>query len=84
MTLAIGTNPSTGVLSGTLTQTAVNGIATFNNLAIDVVANGYTLAATSNPVDTTATAAVRTSSGRGSRAAAHSTAAESPPPAWMR
>ena len=47
ITLAIGTNPSGGVLSGTVTVDAVNGVATFSNLSIDQVGNGYTLTAAS-------------------------------------
>ncbi len=47
VTLSIGTNPGGGTLSGTVTVTAVNGIATFNNIKIDKVGNGYTLIATS-------------------------------------
>jgi hypothetical protein len=55
VTLAIGTNPVGGTLSGTTTVAAVSGIATFSNLSIDKVGTGYTLAATSNPVLTGAT-----------------------------
>ena len=47
ITLAIGTNPSGGTLSGTATVAAVNGVATFSGLSIDQVGSGYTLAATS-------------------------------------
>ncbi|HEX6746985.1 MAG TPA: Ig-like domain-containing protein, partial [Longimicrobium sp.] len=47
VTIAIGTNPSGGALSGTATVAAVNGVATFSNLSIDKVGTGYTLAATS-------------------------------------
>ena len=45
VSVSIGTDPSggTATLSGTLTVSAINGIATFNDLSIDVVANGYTL-----------------------------------------
>jgi hypothetical protein len=43
VTLAIGSNPSGGTLSGTLTVTVVNGIATFSDLSIDLVGQGYTL-----------------------------------------
>src|SRR5207248_2256576 len=46
ITVAIGTNPSTGTLGGTLTHAAVGGVATFANLAIDKVGTGYTLTAT--------------------------------------
>jgi len=45
VTIAIGTNPKGGALSGTKTVTAVAGLATFSTLSIDSAANGYTLAA---------------------------------------
>jgi hypothetical protein len=45
VTLAIGTNPGGGVLSGTLTTATVSGIATFNNLSINRPGIGYTLVA---------------------------------------
>jgi predicted outer membrane repeat protein len=43
VTLTIGNNPSAGTLSGTLTVTVVNGIATFSDLSIDLAGGGYTL-----------------------------------------
>ncbi len=48
VTIAIGHNGSVnplmaGTLSGTTTVTAVNGVATFSNLSIDQLGNGYTL-----------------------------------------
>ncbi len=48
VTIAIGHNGSVnplmaGTLSGTTTVTAVNGVATFSNLSIDQMGNGYTL-----------------------------------------
>jgi autotransporter-associated beta strand protein len=46
VTLAIGNNPSGGMLSGTLTVAFVNGIAAFTDLSIDKAGNGYTLHAT--------------------------------------
>jgi hypothetical protein len=46
VTLTIGTDPSGGTLSGTLTVTVVNGIATFSDLSIDLAGDGYTLHAT--------------------------------------
>src|SRR5256884_3705336 len=46
VTVAIGTNPGTGTLGGTLTHAAVGGVATFANLSIDKVGTGYTLTAT--------------------------------------
>src|SRR3989441_5088109 len=46
ITIAVGTNPSGGALSGTTTVTAVNGVAPFSDLSIDQAGNGYTLQAT--------------------------------------
>jgi hypothetical protein len=43
ITLAIGSGP--GTLSGMTTQAAVTGVATFSDLSINKVANGYTLVA---------------------------------------
>jgi hypothetical protein len=55
VTIAIGHNGGTlmpGTLSGTLTVNAVNGVATFANLSIDQLGNGYTLVVTAaNVVD---------------------------------
>jgi hypothetical protein len=45
VTVAIGTNPSGGVLSGTLTRAAVDGVAIFDDLSIDRTGLGYTLTA---------------------------------------
>jgi hypothetical protein len=48
ITVAIGTNPSVGSLSGTTTVvTATDGTATFDNLSISRAGVGYTLVATS-------------------------------------
>jgi hypothetical protein len=47
VTVAIGTNPVGGTLGGILTQSAVNGVATFSNLSINKAGTGYTLSATS-------------------------------------
>jgi parallel beta-helix repeat protein len=47
VTVAIGTNPGGGALSGTLPKAAVAGTATFNDLAIDKPGAGYTLTAAS-------------------------------------
>jgi len=55
VTLAIGTNPAGGALTGTLTRNAVNGVATFNDLKIDKVGIGYTLTASSSTGITGAT-----------------------------
>src|SRR5205807_17405 len=46
VTIAIGTNPGAGTLSGTATVAAVAGAAKFTNLSIDNPGIGYTLTAT--------------------------------------
>ena len=46
ISLSINSNPSGGSLSGTTTQSAVSGTATFNNISIDNLGSGYTLNAT--------------------------------------
>ncbi|MDR3606704.1 MAG: Ig-like domain-containing protein [Oligoflexia bacterium] len=46
--LAIGTNPSSGALSGTGTLSASSGVATFSGLSINTAGTGYTLIATSS------------------------------------
>ncbi len=68
VTLAIGTNPSGGTLSGTLSKGAVSGVAAFADLTIDKAGSGYTLTAsagtlagaTSVPINVTAAVAVST------------------------
>jgi len=54
-------NPLPGVigavLSGTTTSTAVNGIATFNNLKVNQASGGYTLTASSNGLTPTSSSA---------------------------
>lgn len=47
VTLAIQTNPGTGTLGGDLTVAAVAGVATFSDLEIDEVGDGYVIRATS-------------------------------------
>ena len=46
VTIAIGTNPAAGILSGTTSISISNGVATFTNLSIDKAGTGYTLTAT--------------------------------------
>jgi len=46
VTMAIATNPSGGVLSGTIAVAPVSGVAVFSNLRIDQPGTGYTLGAT--------------------------------------
>jgi hypothetical protein len=53
VTIAIGHNGGmlmSGALSGTKTVAAVNGVATFNNLSIDQLGNGYTLVVSASGV----------------------------------
>ena len=45
ITVAIGTNPGGGTLSGTTSVVPVAGVATFSNLSINNPGNGYTLTA---------------------------------------
>jgi adhesin/invasin len=54
--IAIGSNPSGGTLSGTVSVAATGGVATFSDLSINLVGAGYTLAA-STPSLGTATSA---------------------------
>ncbi len=48
ITVAIGSNPGGGVLSGTTTRNASSGVAAFAGLSINEAGNGYTLLATSS------------------------------------
>jgi photosystem II stability/assembly factor-like uncharacterized protein len=68
VTIALGNNPTSATLSGTLTVAAVAGVATFGDLTLDTDGTGYTLTAsatdvtgdTSAPFDITKPAWVRT------------------------
>lgn len=57
VTVVLGSNPTSGVLGGTLTRTALNGIATFDDLKISQAGVGYSLTAFAGPLtpDTTST-----------------------------
>src|SRR5207253_655053 len=48
ITLAIGNNPRSGTLGGTVSTAAVNGVATFSTLSIGKTGTGYTLSAASS------------------------------------
>src|SRR6185437_4543848 len=53
ITLAIGTNPASGVLSGTVTNVSpASGVATFSDVSINKAGPGYTLSATSTGLTT--------------------------------
>jgi len=45
ITVAIGTNPASGTLSGTTIVAAVKGVATFSTLSLSTAGSGYTLTA---------------------------------------
>lgn len=47
VTISFDDNPSGGALSGSTSLAAVNGVATFSDLAIEIASSGYTLLATS-------------------------------------
>ena len=54
VTVAIGSNPAAGSLTGTLTVNASGGIASFSDLSINQQGDGYTLTATSPGITPTA------------------------------
>jgi hypothetical protein len=56
VTLALSPNPGSATLSGTATATAVNGIATFSNLSLNVVGTGYGFLASSSGLTTASSA----------------------------
>ena len=57
VSLAIGTNPAGGTLSGGSAVTVASGIATFLGLSVDTAGTGYTLTASSAPAYSPATSA---------------------------
>ena len=63
VTVAIGTNPSAGTLSGTATVAAVAGVATFSNLSLDKIGTGYTLTAASGALTGATSAAFNVTAG---------------------
>ena len=64
ITIALANNPTNTSLGGTLTVTAVNGVAAFSNLQLTVAANGYTLQATGPGLTATTSDAVNVSPGK--------------------
>ena len=58
VTVAIGTNPSSGKLFGTVSAAPVQGVATFAGLSIDNIGAGYTLGATATGVTSATSAAI--------------------------
>ncbi len=53
VTIALASNPGSATLGGTLTVSAVKGLANFTNLTLNQIGTGYTLQATSTPTLTT-------------------------------
>ena len=69
VTMAIGTNPSSGTLTGTLTVNAVAGVATFSNLSINAAGSGYTLAASATGLTGATSSAFNVTAGTASKLA---------------
>ncbi|HET9708168.1 MAG TPA: Ig-like domain-containing protein [Gemmatimonadales bacterium] len=78
VTVAIVDNPSGGSLSGTLSEAAVAGVASFNDLAIDKPGVGYTLGATATGVTAAKSATFTITPGVVSAAKTTVTASPSP------
>ena len=55
ITISLGNNPGGSTLGGTLTATAVDGVATFSNLTLNQLGTGYTLHASATGLTTTTT-----------------------------
>lgn len=53
VTVAIGTNPAGGTLTGTLTEAATAGVSSFTDLQINNPGNGYTLSASASGLTST-------------------------------
>jgi hypothetical protein len=69
VTAALGTNPSSGALSGTKSVAAVNGVATFTSLSIDKAGTGYTLTASTGGLAGDASSAFNVKVGAATRLA---------------
>ncbi|MDR3635317.1 MAG: hypothetical protein P4L84_16050, partial [Isosphaeraceae bacterium] len=59
VTVALGTNPAGATLGGTLTEPAVDGVATFPDLTLNQIAGGYTLQFTTGGLTGVATPSFR-------------------------
>lgn len=64
VTVALGANPVGGTLSGTLTATAVDGVASFPELSLDKAGDGYTLVASAQGLDAVTSPAFRVRTGK--------------------
>jgi hypothetical protein len=63
VTIALASDPGGGQLGGTLTVTAVNGVATFTGLTINLASAGYMLRATSGGLRAATTAPISVAAG---------------------
>ncbi len=63
VTIAIGNNPGGATLSGTVTRSAVAGVATFDDLVLDRTGTGYTLVASSGNTTPATSAAFNVATG---------------------
>ena len=63
ITVAIGTNPASGALTGTTTVAAVSGVATFSTLSFNRAATGYTLTASATGLTGATSSAFNISAG---------------------
>ncbi|MCP3136490.1 beta strand repeat-containing protein [Pyxidicoccus xibeiensis] len=63
VTVALAANPGQATLGGTLSVAAVAGLATFSDLTVDAVGTGYTLAASSDGLDTVTSGAFNVAHG---------------------
>jgi plastocyanin len=92
ITIAIGSNPGGGALSGTTVVNAVSGVADFSDLSIDAPGAGYTLTAssgtltgtTSTPFNIFGPATQISKSGGDNQDAATSAAVDTPPSVLVR
>ena len=75
VTIALGSNPGGGTLSGTRTVNAVNGVATFSNLSINRAGAGYTLVASASGLTDATSNTFNVSGGSASTIAANSSVA---------
>ncbi len=63
VTIVLATNPASGMLTGTLTHAAVNGVATFGGLSIDKAAAGYVVSASASGLASASTNAFTITAG---------------------
>ena len=57
LTFSLSTNPGSATLNGTLTQNAVAGVATFNDISINTAATGYVIQAAGTSLTSATTSA---------------------------